>query len=245
MGPHQAAAVRVFLVDDHEVLRRGLREVLEHDEGMTVVGETGLAAEALSRVLTTRPHVVVLDVRLPDGSGIDVCRALSERLPTLPVLVLSSYADDETVYQAIMAGASGYLMKDAGAREVAGAVRQLAAGKSLLDPSITREVLERLRHGSPVDPVLARLTGTERRVLDLLAEGLTNRQIAVRTRLSEKTVKNYVSEILGKLGLHSRTQAAVLAVQRREGGDTAGTPPAARAAVLSTDSGLDRDRPGE
>jgi len=205
-------AVRVFLLDDHDVVRRGLRDMLE-SEGMDVVGEAATAEEGLSRIPPTRPEVAVLDVRLPDGDGVEVCREIRSRHPEIKCLMLTSFADDEALFQAIMAGASGYLLKQLKGSDIVDAVRRVSAGQSLLDPAVTSRVLERLRRPPEEDEALARLTDQERRILELIAEGLTNRQIAERIHLAEKTVKNYVSNVLSKLGMERRTQAAVYAAR--------------------------------
>jgi len=205
-------AVRVFLLDDHDVVRRGLRDMLE-SEGMDVVGEAATAEEGLSRIPPTRPEVAVLDVRLPDGDGVAVCREIRSRHPEIKCLMLTSFADDEALFQAIMAGASGYLLKQLKGSDIVDAVRRVAAGQSLLDPAVTSRVLERLRQPPEEDEAIARLTDQERRILELIAEGLTNRQIAERIHLAEKTVKNYVSNVLSKLGMERRTQAAVYAAR--------------------------------
>jgi two-component system, NarL family, response regulator DevR len=203
---------RVVLVDDHEIVRRGLKELLQ-DEGFEVVGEAGTAADALIRVRALRPDVAILDARLPDGSGIDVCRDLRSADPSIACLILTSYDDDDALFAAIMAGAAGYVLKQVHGTDLVDAIRRVAAGQSLLDPAVTARVLERLREGPRRDPRLASLTDQERRVLDLVAEGLTNRQIGTRLGLAEKTVKNYVSSLLAKLGLASRTQAAIYATR--------------------------------
>ncbi|HEX4430041.1 MAG TPA: response regulator transcription factor [Frankiaceae bacterium] len=200
--------VTVFLVDDHEVVRQGLRTLLE-ESGLTVVGEASTAAEAVPRVLATRPKVAVLDVQLPDGTGIDVCREIRSRLPETACLMLTSFDDDEALFAAIMAGAAGYLLKQIRGLQLVEAVQRVSKGESLLDPKVTTRVLERLRSGPKQDPRLASLTDQERRILDLIAEGLTNRQIGTRLGLAEKTVKNYVSSLLAKIGMRSRTQAAL------------------------------------
>ena len=206
-----AEPIRVFVLDDHEVVRRGLKELLESGGDIEVVGESGLAAEAARRIPALRPHVALLDGRLPDGSGVDVCREIRSRHPEISVLILTSYDDDEALFAAIMAGASGYLLKQVGGTDLVEAVRRVAAGQSLLDPGVTHQVLERLRQGPPKDAALAPLTDQERRLLELIGEGLTNRQIGERMHLAEKTIKNYVSALLAKLGLERRTQAAVFA----------------------------------
>jgi two-component system, NarL family, response regulator DevR len=214
--------VRVFLLDDHEVVRRGLRELLESEGDIEVVGEAGSAEEALGRIPATSPDVAVLDVRLPDGNGVEVCRDIRDRRPEIQCLMLTSFADDEALFSAIMAGAAGYLLKQVKGTELVDAVRRVARGESLLDPSVTARVLERLRRG-PADDELTGLTDQERRILDLIAEGLTNRQIGERMYLAEKTVKNYVSNVLAKLGMARRSEAAAYAARlaerkHREGG---------------------------
>jgi two-component system, NarL family, response regulator DevR len=211
-----ATTVRIFLLDDHEVVRRGVKELLESEPGWTVVGEAGTAAEALARVPALRPDVAVLDVRLPDGDGVSVCRELRSSMPELACLMLTSFSDDEALFDAIMAGASGYVLKEIRGSDLIGAVRVVAQGGSLLDARATARVLERLRSPAPkaTDP-LHELTEQERRILELIGEGLTNRQIGERMFLAEKTVKNYVSTVLSKLGLQRRTQVAVLATELR------------------------------
>jgi DNA-binding NarL/FixJ family response regulator len=200
--------ITVFLLDDHEVVRDGLRALLEA-AGMTVVGEAGTEAEALRRLPAVRPQVAVLDVELPDGDGVTVCREIRAVLPDTAVLMLTSHDDDEALFASIMAGAAGYVLKQVRGNDLVDGVRRVAAGQSLLDPSVTAAVLERLRRGPQEDQRLAGLTDQERKVLDLVADGMTNRQIGSLLHLAEKTVKNYVSSILAKLGLASRTQAAV------------------------------------
>ncbi|MET8508256.1 response regulator transcription factor [Streptomyces sp. NPDC004787] len=201
--------IRVFLLDDHEVVRRGVHELLSVEDDIEVVGEAGTAADALVRIPATRPDVAVLDVRLPDGSGVEVCREVRSQDDAIKCLMLTSYADDEALFDAIMAGASGYVLKAIRGNELLNAVRDVAAGKSLLDPVATARVLERLRDGNgPKDDRLARLTEQERKILDLIGEGLTNRAIGERLHLAEKTIKNYVSSLLSKLGMERRSQAA-------------------------------------
>jgi two-component system, NarL family, response regulator DevR len=207
----ESRPIRVFLLDDHEVVRQGLRALLESGGDIEVVGESGLAMEAAARIPALRPDVAVLDARLPDGSGIEVCRTVRAVDPTIKALILTSYDDDEALFAAIMAGAAGYVLKEIGGQDLVGAVRTVAAGNSLIDPSLTARVLERVRNGPATAPELADLTEQELKLLGLIAEGLTNRQIGERMFLAEKTVKNYVSSILAKLGLERRTQAAVLA----------------------------------
>jgi DNA-binding NarL/FixJ family response regulator len=205
--------VRVYLLDDHEVVRRGVRDLME-DQGLEVVGEAGLAREAAARIPALRPDVCLLDVRLPDGNGIDVCREVRSVDPAIQALMLTSFDDDEGLFAAIMAGAAGYVLKQIGSQDLVEAVRHVAAGGSLLDPSVTARVLQRMRSGSAEQPhELRTLTDREREILTLIAEGLTNRQIGERLYLAEKTVKNNVSNLLAKLGLERRTQAAVLAAK--------------------------------
>ncbi|MFF8732663.1 response regulator [Streptomyces sp. NPDC015171] len=202
--------IRVFLLDDHEVVRRGVHEMLSVEPDIEVVGEAGTAADAVVRILATRPDVAVLDVRLPDGSGVEVCREIRSADRSVRCLMLTSFADDEALFDAIMAGASGYVLKAIRGNELLRAVRDVAAGKSLLDPVATARVLERLRDGGAAhtDEKLARLTEQERKILELIGEGLTNRQIGERLHLAEKTIKNYVSGLLSKLGMQRRSQAA-------------------------------------
>jgi two-component system, NarL family, response regulator DevR len=212
--PESDGPIRVFLLDDHEIVRRGLRDLLETEGDLVVVGESGSAVEAQNRIPALRPDVSVLDARLPDGSGIEVCRSIRSVDPRLQALILTSYDDDEALFAAIMAGAAGYVLKQIGTTDLVDAVRRVAAGQSLLDPAVTHRVLERLRSGHAAEPdELADLTPQERKILGFVAEGLTNRQIAEASFLAEKTVKNYVSSILMKLGLERRTQAAVLAAK--------------------------------
>jgi two-component system response regulator DevR len=209
--------IRVFLLDDHEIVRRGLRELLESEGDIEIVGESGLAQEAVRRIPALRPDVAVLDGRLPDGSGIDVCREIRSRHPEIAALILTSYDDDEALFSAIMAGAAGYVLKQVRGNDLLDTVRRVAAGQSTLDPAVTQQVLDRLRRGPEEDPALARLTSQERRILELIGEGMTNRQIAEAMFLAEKTVKNYVSAMLSKLGLERRTQAAVFAAKHPQG----------------------------
>lgn len=217
----EKSVITVFLLDDHEVVRRGVHELLAAEDGIEVVGEAGTAAEALARIPAVRPDVAVLDVRLPDGSGVEVCREIRSSQPGVACLMLTSYADDEALFDAIMAGASGYVLKDIRATDLVGAVRDVAAGRSLLDPVATARVLERLRGGGErQEGRLADLTDQEKRILDLIGEGLTNRQIGDRLHLAEKTVKNYVSSLLAKLGMQRRTQAAAYVARLRSGGSS-------------------------
>jgi DNA-binding NarL/FixJ family response regulator len=205
--------IRVFLLDDHEVVRQGLIALLQAAGDIEVVGESGSAQEATRRIPALRPDVAVLDARLPDGNGIDVCRDVRAVDSTIKGLILTSYEDDEALFAAIMAGAGGYVLKQIRGTDLVDAVRRVAAGQSLLDPAVTARVLERIRNGVEQPRELASLTDQERRILEYVAEGLTNREIAARMFLAEKTIKNYVSSVLAKLGLERRTQAAVLATR--------------------------------
>jgi DNA-binding NarL/FixJ family response regulator len=205
--------IRVFLLDDHEVVRRGLADLLQSAGDIEVVGESGSAQEAARRIPALRPDVAILDARLPDGNGIDVCRDVRALDSSIKGLILTSYEDDEALFAAIMAGAAGYLLKQVRGTDLVDAVRRVAGGQSLLDPAITQRVLERIRSGVEQPHELKALTEQERRILEYVAEGLTNREIAAKMFLAEKTVKNYVSSLLAKLGLERRTQAAVLATR--------------------------------
>jgi DNA-binding NarL/FixJ family response regulator len=207
----QGGPVRVFLLDDHEIVRRGLRELLESDGSISVIGESGSAREAGRRIPALRPDVAILDGRLPDGTGMDVCRDVRSLDPGIACLILTSYDDDEALVAAIMAGAAGYVLKQIRGNELVAAVHRVAQGQSLMDPQLTQRVVQRLRQPPADDPALAAQTDQERRSRLLNAEGLTNRQIAERMFLAEKTVKNYVSSLLAKLGMERRTQAAVFA----------------------------------
>jgi len=200
--------IRVFLADDHEVVRRGVRDLIDHEDDLSVVGEASTAGEALDRIPLCSPHVAVLDVRLGDGSGIEVARDIRSAHPEIRCLMLTSFADDEALVDSIVAGAAGYVLKQVRGNDLLDGIRRVAAGESLLDPAVTTRVLDRLRRAD-ADDRTGSLNGQESRILELLAEGLTNRQIADRMNLAEKTVKNYVSSILSKLGLQRRTQAAV------------------------------------
>ena len=208
--------ITVFLVDDHEVVRRGVRDVLEAEGDLQVVGEASTVEEALVRLPPAKPDVAVLDVRLPDGNGVALCRELRAQQPQLACLMLTSFADDQALLDAVLAGAAGYVLKDVRGNDLVSGIRAVATGGSLLDPHATSVVLARLRSPQPPDP-LATLSEQERRILALVGEGLTNREIAVRLFLAEKTVKNYVSNVLAKLGLQRRTQVAVLATELRQG----------------------------
>jgi DNA-binding NarL/FixJ family response regulator len=209
-------AIGVFLLDDHEVVRKGLRALLEACEDIEVVGEADTVAEALIRIPAVEPNVAILDVRLPDGSGVEVCREVRSTAPDIACVMLTSYADDEALIASILAGAAGYVLKQVGSLDLLDTIRRAGAGESLLDPALTDRVLERLREGPKTDPRLASLTPQERKILDLIAEGYTNRQIAENMFLAEKTVKNYVSNLLAKLGMERRTQAATFAARLNE-----------------------------
>lgn len=208
--------VRIFLLDDHEVVRQGIAELLDDVDDFEVVGEAGTAEEALPRILAARPDVAVLDMRLPDGNGIDVCREVRAALPDTHCLILTSYDDQDAVLASVLAGASGYVRKEVRASGLVDAIRQAALGRSLIDPALIVKVMQSAKEMSAADQQLATLTDREREVLDLIAEGLTNRQIGERLFLSDKTVKNYVSSLLNKLGMQRRTQAAVFAAERRK-----------------------------
>lgn len=211
--PEREGQIRVFLLDDHEMVRRGLRDLFDSHDDIEVVGESGSAKDAEARIPALRPDVALLDGRLPDGSGVEVCRAIRSVDPSINAIILTSYDDDEALFAAIMAGASGYILKQIVGVDLVDVVRKVANGQSLLDPSVTQRVLERVRSGgSSSEPAeLQSLTPQERRILEFIAEGMTNRQIGEQLFLAEKTVKNYVTSILSKLGMQRRTQAAVLA----------------------------------
>jgi DNA-binding NarL/FixJ family response regulator len=204
-----------LLCDDHEVVREGLRGLIARQEGMTVVGEAGTVAEVVEAAARTKPDVVIMDVRLPDGSGVEACRTIRETRPETKVIMLTSYADDDALFASIIAGASGYLLKQTRGQAVADAIIAVASGRSLLDPDVTGKVLERIRQSRDEDPALTSLTEQERRVLAGLAEGQSNREIGEKLFLSEKTVKNYVSRILDKLGLSRRAEAAAFMAKHR------------------------------
>ncbi len=213
--------IRVFLLDDHEIVRRGVRELLEADGDIEVVGEAATVAQALDRIPLVEPDVAILDVQLPDGSGVEVCREVRSARPELVCLMLTSFSDDEALFEAILAGAAGYVLKQVRGADIVDSVRRVAAGESLLDPALTARVIERLQQAPEEDERMRDLTGQERRILALLAEGKTNRQIADEMFLAEKTVKNYVSNLLSKMGMSRRTEAAVFAArldERREKG---------------------------
>lgn len=205
--------IRVFLVDDHEVVRRGVAALLDGEDDIEVIGEAGTAESAIARIPALRPDVAVLDMRLPDGDGVEICREVRNRVPGLACLMLTSYADDEALFQAVMAGASGYVLKQIHGSDLVGAVRTVAAGQSLMDPQTTAAMLHRLRDDATRKDPLAALTDQERRILEYIGEGLTNRQIGEHMFLAEKTVKNYVSTLLTKLSMQRRTQVAALAAR--------------------------------
>ena len=207
--------IGVFILDDHEIVRAGLRSLVEAADDLSGVGEAGTCAEALARIPPTRPDVAILDVRLPDGSGVGVCREIRSRWPAIACVMLTSYADDEALAAAVVAGASGYVLKQVASSDLVANVRRVAAGESLLDPVLVHRVVSGLQRRE-ADPLLAALTPQERRILDLIAEGKTNRQIAEALHLAEKTVKNYVSNLLSKLGMERRTQAATYAARLDE-----------------------------
>ena len=207
------AKISVFVLDDHEIVRRGVRDVLAAEPDIIVVGEASTAASALARIPALRPDVAVLDIRLPDGDGVTVCRDIRSRMPQVGCLMLTSFTDDEALFDAIMAGAAGYVLKQIRGTDLVGAVRTIAAGQSLLDPEAARRVMRRMRDQAARADPLAGLTGQERRILELIGEGLTNRQIGDRLFLAEKTVKNYVSALFAKLGMQRRAQAAAYAAR--------------------------------
>ncbi len=210
--------IRIFLLDDHELVRRGIAELLAAVPGFEVVGEAGTAEQALARIRAVKPDVALLDGRLPDGSGIDVCRQIRSELPDTYCLILTSYDDQDAALAAVLAGASGYVLKEVRTAGLVDGIRQVAQGRSLIAPSLIAQVVDRVRAGNTTENRLAVLSPREREVLDLIADGLTNRQIGERMFLAEKTVKNYVSSLLSKLGMQRRTQAAVLGAEMRNGG---------------------------
>ncbi len=208
--------VRVMLVDDHEIVRQGLSAVLDATDDLEVVVEAGTAQEAVARARVFEPDVVVMDVRLPDGNGVDACREIRSRRPETRVLMLTSYSDDQALFDSIMAGAAGYLLKQVRGQQLADSIRRVGRGESILDPAVTQRVLERVRNPEEGrDERLARLTPTEERILDMIADGRTNREIAERLHLAEKTIKNYVSGILGKLEVSRRVEAAAYLAETR------------------------------
>jgi DNA-binding NarL/FixJ family response regulator len=203
--------IKVFLLDDHEIVRRGVKDMLEAEPDIVVIGEAGTAESALARIPALRPDVAVLDVRLPDGDGVTVCREIRSRMPEVACLMLTSFGDDEALFDAIMAGAAGYVLKQIRGTDLIGAVRTVARGESMLDPEAASKVMARMRDQATKTDPLAGLTPQERKILELIGEGLTNRQIGERMFLAEKTVKNYVSALFAKLGMERRTQAAAYA----------------------------------
>jgi DNA-binding NarL/FixJ family response regulator len=205
--------IGVFLLDDHEVVRRGVRDLLESEPDITVVGEAGTAAAALARIPALKPDVAVLDVRLPDGDGVSVCREIKSKVPEVACLMLTSFGDDEALFDAIMAGAAGYVLKQIRGTDLVGAVRTVASGRSLLDPEAASRVMHRMREQAERADPLSGLTDQERRILRLIGEGMTNRQIGERLFLAEKTVKNYISGLFAKLGMERRAQAAAYAAR--------------------------------
>jgi DNA-binding NarL/FixJ family response regulator len=205
--------IRVFLLDDHEIVRRGVRDLLDTEPGITVIGEAGTATAALARIPALKPDVAVLDIRLPDGDGVTVCRDLRSKMPQLACLMLTSFSDDEALVDAILAGAAGYVLKQIRGTDLVGAIRTIASGQSLLDPQAAATVMRRIRDQATATDPLAALTDQERRILALIGEGLTNRQIGDRLFLAEKTVKNYVSALFAKLGMQRRAQAAAYAAR--------------------------------
>jgi two-component system, NarL family, response regulator DevR len=213
MNDADGRKIGVFLLDDHEVVRRGVRDLLEAEPDITVIGEAGTAASALARIPALKPDVAVLDVRLPDGDGVTVCREIRSKMPEVACLMLTSFGDDEALFDAIMAGAAGYVLKQIRGTDLVGAVRTIAAGRSLLDPEAASRVMRRMREQASRSDPLSGLTDQERRILELIGEGLTNRQIGERLFLAEKTVKNYVSALFAKLGMERRAQAAAYAAR--------------------------------
>jgi DNA-binding NarL/FixJ family response regulator len=209
----ESAPIKVFLLDDHEIVRRGVKDLLEAEDDIIVIGEAGTASSALARIPALKPDVAVLDVRLPDGDGVSVCRDIRSQMPQVACLMLTSFGDDEALFDAIMAGAAGYVLKQIRGTDLVGAVRTVASGQSLLDPEAASRVMARMRDQSRRSDPLAALTGQERKILELIGEGLTNRQIGERLFLAEKTVKNYVSALFAKLGMERRTQAAAYAAR--------------------------------
>lgn len=209
----ESGKIRVYLLDDHEIVRQGIRTFLEATGDIEVIGESGSAVDASNRLPALRPDVAILDARLPDGSGIEVCRTVRSVDPSINALILTSYDDDEALFSAIMAGAAGYVLKEVKSSDLLSAIRHVAAGQSLIDPALTARVLERVRNPVTTAPELADLTEQEMKLLEYIAEGLTNKQIGEQMFLAEKTVKNYVSSVLSKLGVERRTQAAVLAAK--------------------------------
>jgi DNA-binding NarL/FixJ family response regulator len=216
MGGQDTESIRVFLMDDHEVVRRGVAALLSAEDDIEIVGEAGTAAEALARIPAARPQVAILDVRLPDGDGVSVCREIRSSMPEIACLMLTSFDDESALFDAVMAGAAGYVLKQIHGSDLVGAVRTVASGQSLLDPRSTARMLERIRERQERKDPLQGLTDQERQILLFIGEGLTNRQIGERMFLAEKTVKNYVSNLFAKLGMHRRTQAAAYAARLKD-----------------------------
>ena len=212
-GSPAAQQIGVFLLDDHEIVRRGVRDLLEAEPDIRVVGEAGTVSSALARIPALRPDVAVLDMRLPDGNGVEVCREVRSRMPEVACLILTSFGDDEALFDAVLAGAAGYVLKQIHGSDLVGAVRTVASGQSMLDPQATSKLMARLRGQPKKNDPLASLSPQERRILELIGDGLTNRQIGERMFLAEKTVKNYVSALFAKLGMERRTQAAAYAAR--------------------------------
>ena len=222
-----SAKITVFLLDDHEIVRRGVRDLINAEPGITVIGEAATATSALARIPALKPDVAVLDIRLPDGDGVTVCREIRSKMPQLACLMLTSFSDDEALFDAIMAGAAGYVLKQIRGTDLIGAIRAVASGQSLLDPEAASRVMRRMRDQAAAADPLASLTDQERRILALIGEGLTNRQIGDRLFLAEKTVKNYISALFAKLGMQRRSQAAAFAARvfdQRPGRDARGQP---------------------
>ena len=205
--------ITVFLLDDHEIVRRGVRDLISAEPGITVIGEAGTATSALARIPALKPDVAVLDIRLPDGDGVTVCREIRSKMPQLACLMLTSFSNDDALFEAIMAGAAGYVLKQIRGTDLIGAIRAVASGQSLLDPEAASRVMRRMRDQAAATDPLASLTDQERRILALIGEGLTNRQIGDRLFLAEKTVKNYISALFAKLGMQRRSQAAAYAAR--------------------------------
>jgi DNA-binding NarL/FixJ family response regulator len=227
--------IKVFLLDDHEVVRRGVRDMLESEADIEVIGEAGTAAQALARIPALRPDVAVLDVRLPDGDGVTVCRDIRSKMPGVACLMLTSFADEDALMDSVMAGAAGYVLKQIRGTDLVGAVRTVATGQSMLDSRAASQLMARLRGQRPKDDLLAGLTPQERQILELIGDGLTNRQIGEQMFLAEKTVKNYVSQLFAKLGMERRTQAAAYAARAFN------RPPDSPTSGAEPTSGADRD----
>jgi DNA-binding NarL/FixJ family response regulator len=210
-GKIMAMTIRIFVLDDHELVRTGLQTLLECEDDMDVVGQAATAQQGLEQIAALKPDVAILDVRLPDGSGIEVCREIRSAYPNIACLMLTSYADDEALFSAIMAGAAGYVLKEIGGSDLIGDIRRVSQGASLIDANLSKDIFDRLRKSQKTEARLSSLSPQERKVLDLIAQGRSNRQIAEEIFLAEKTVKNYVSSLLSKLGMQRRTEAGVYA----------------------------------